>query len=181
MDRKGNAWKNGSRVVARGRHRGKRYPASGRRTSWTRRGWRRVGEDGFISYRLKGNQSGRKRVSVAMATAREPAPCDLNVYLNARELRDVIFTPVFSSLFLPFSFVEDALGDNVILSAPCTTTLPLCSSTIFHRRVCFALLCSALSLSLSPSLSLSTVLARRSRRQRFLRQTALVHWPVARN
>lgn len=161
------------RVVARGRHRGKRYPASGRRTSWTRRGWRRVGEDGFISYRLKGSQSGRKRVSVAMATAREPAPCDLNVYLNARELRDVIFTLVFSSLFLPFSFVEDALGDNVILSAPCTI-LPLCSSTIFHRR-----LCSALSLSLS--LSLSTVLARRSRRQRFLRQTTLVHWPVARN
>lgn len=65
---------------------------------------------------------GRKRVSVAMAT--EPAPCDLNVYLNARELRDVIFTPVFSTLFLPFSFVEDALGDNVILSAP-SSTLPL--------------------------------------------------------
>lgn len=81
-----------------------------------RRGSRRVGEDGFISYRLKGSQGGRKRVSVSMAT--EPAPCDLNVYLNARELRDVIFTPVFSSLFLPFSFVEDALGDNVILSAP---------------------------------------------------------------
>lgn len=56
--------------------------------------------------------------------ATEPAPCDLNVYLNARELRDVIFTPVFSTLFLPFSFVEDALGDNVILSAP-SSTLPL--------------------------------------------------------
>lgn len=64
---------------------------------------------------------GRKRVSVAMAT--EPAPCDLNVYLNARELRDVIFTPVFSTLFLPFSFVEDALGDNVILSAPSSLSL----------------------------------------------------------
>lgn len=31
------------------------------------------------------------RVSVSMAT--EPAPCNLDVYLNARELRDVIFTP----------------------------------------------------------------------------------------
>lgn len=55
--------------------------------------------------------------------ATEPAPCDLNVYLNARELRDVIFTPVFSTLFLPFSFVEDALGDNVILSAPSSLSL----------------------------------------------------------
>lgn len=163
--------------MARGRHRGKRYPASGRRTSWMRRGSRRVGEDGFISYRLKGSQGGRKRVSVSMAT--EPAPCDLNVYLNARELRDVIFTPVFSSLFLPFSFVEDALGDNVILSAPLYHPSfmlfnDLSEATLFSRHRFhppFA------SFSSSPLV----VLARRSRRQRFLRQTTLVHWPAARN
>lgn len=56
------------------------------------------------------------RVSVTMAT--EPAPCDLDVYLNARELRDVIFTPVFSPSFSLSPRPENALGDNVILSTP---------------------------------------------------------------
>lgn len=116
---------------------------------------------------------GRKRVSVAMAT--EPAPCDLNVYLNARELRDVIFTPVFSTLFLPFSFVEDALGDNVILSAPSSLSLDdLPEATLYSLPPPFP-----------PSLS-SLFLPRRFQRddptrQRFLRQTTLVHWPEARN
>jgi hypothetical protein len=50
--------------------------------------------DGFISYRLKGTAAGGgKHPVVAMAT--EPAPCELDVYLNARELRDVIFAPLF--------------------------------------------------------------------------------------
>jgi len=77
--------------------------------------------DGFISYRLKGMGGGKHPV-VAMAT--EPAPCELDVYLNARELRDVIFTPLFCHpprRFLTPSptilFLESALGDNVILSS----------------------------------------------------------------
>lgn len=127
-----------------GRHREERTPASGRRTRVE--GW----QGGFISYRLKGSQSGGKRVSVAMAT--EPALYVLDVYLNARELRDVIFTPVFSSLFLPFSFVEDALGDNVILSAPCFP-LPPCRERS-SRGVCvFAtLFCPSFSLFIPLSL-----------------------------
>lgn len=57
--------------------------------------------DGFISYRLKGTTTadGGKHPAVAMAT--EPAPCELDVYLNARELRDVIFTPLFCRRCLP--------------------------------------------------------------------------------
>lgn len=68
------------------------YPADGGERQ-DEAGWSRGGMyDGFISYRLKGTGGGKHPV-VAMAT--EPAPCELDVYLNARELRDVIFTPLF--------------------------------------------------------------------------------------
>lgn len=68
------------------------------------------------------NDGGGKHPVVSMTT--EPAPCELDVYLNARELRDVIFTPLLCRP-LPVShhpppapsFVEGALGDNVILSS----------------------------------------------------------------
>lgn len=127
---------------------------------------------------------GRKRVSVAMAT--EPAPCDLNVYLNARELRDVIFTPVFSTLFLPFSFVEDALGDNVILSAP-SSTLPLHppllddlpKATLHSLPPCNTNPLPRFPPPFLPQWFEQTTIRRT--RQRFLRQTTLVHWPEARN
>lgn len=66
---------------------------SNRRGRKDEAGWSRGGMyDGFISYRLK-ETGGRKHPVVAMAT--EPAPCELDVYLNARELRDVIFAPLF--------------------------------------------------------------------------------------
>lgn len=64
------------------------YPADGKGSRAKRGGM----YDGFISYRLKGTGGGKHPV-VTMAT--EPAPCELDVYLNARELRDVIFTPLF--------------------------------------------------------------------------------------
>lgn len=95
------------------------YPADG--GEWQdEAGWSRGGMyDGFISYRLKGTGGGKHPV-VAMAT--EPAPCELDVYLNARELRDVIFTPLFCHpLTVPHLAVclpsSSALGDNVILSS----------------------------------------------------------------
>lgn len=44
-------------------------------------------------------EGGGEQLVVAMAT--EPAPCELDVYLNARELRDVIFAPLFCHLLPP--------------------------------------------------------------------------------
>lgn len=77
------------------RHDRKPSRASGQRGCQGRRGAKRGGMyDAFISYRLKGSAGGGgKQPVVAMAT--EPAPCELDVYLNARELRDVIFAPLF--------------------------------------------------------------------------------------
>lgn len=103
------------------RHDRKPSRVSSRREGWQgKAGWSRGGMyDGFISYRLKGTDGGKHPV-VAMAT--EPAPCELDVYLNARELRDVIFTPLFcppsrSLTAAPTTpLLESALGDNVILS-----------------------------------------------------------------
>lgn len=97
--------------------------------------------DGFHKLSIgRTNNGGGKHPVVSMTT--EPAPCELDVYLNARELRDVIFAPLLCRPLLvshhaacPF-FVEGALGDNVILSSSPRYILLLALSRSHHSFPC---------------------------------------------